>query len=80
MRKCISLLLPVLLSASIVFAGKKNPLSAGELAQITARGRLLAEYDEAAWHSTDAVQALKPPEGTVKRYVAEKTDAGWVVA
>lgn len=80
MRKYIPALLVTLLLASIVFAAKKSPLSAAELAQITARGRLLAEYDQAAWHSTDAVQALKPPEGTVKRYVAEKTDAGWVVA
>ena len=30
--------------------------SAAELAEITERGRALAEYDQAAWHATDAVQ------------------------
>jgi hypothetical protein len=41
---------------------------------------MLAEYDVAAWHATDAVQAMHPAEGTIKGYVARKTDAGWVVA
>jgi len=33
------------------------------LMEITETGRLLTEYDAAAWHSTDAVKALKPEEG-----------------
>ena len=45
----------------------------------TARGKLLAEYDSAAWHSTDAVQALNPKEGSVNKYVAQKTKTGWTV-
>jgi hypothetical protein len=50
-----------------------------ELAAITARGRLLAEYDAAAWHATDAVLATHPKEGSSNRYIAHKTEAGWVV-
>ncbi len=38
------------------------------------------QYDQAAWHSTDAVLATKPEKGAVTRYIVEKTDAGWVVA
>src|ERR1044072_6701700 len=55
------------------------PASASERAQIPERGRQLAEYDVAAWHATDAVQALSPPEGSVARYIAMKTEAGWAV-
>jgi hypothetical protein len=50
------------------------------LAEITERGRQLAEYDVAAWHATDAVLAMKPKEGSVARYLAKKTDNGWAVA
>jgi hypothetical protein len=39
--------------------------SEAELAAITARGVLLAEYDTAAWQATDAVQAAHPVEGRV---------------
>ncbi len=41
---------------------------------------MLAAYDEASWHATDAVLALKPAKGAVARFIARKTDAGWVVA
>ncbi len=51
-----------------------------DLAAITARGRLLAEYDVAASYSTDAVKALNPDEGSVSRYIAKKTGAKWTVA
>src|SRR3954447_17833392 len=60
-------------------AGKQPPTKE-ELAAITDRGRLLAGYDAAAWHASDAVQAKKPKEGTVVRYIARKTDQGWEVA
>jgi len=53
--------------------------SAAELAAITQRGLLLAEYDAAAWHATDAVLATHPKEGSSNRYIGHKTDAGWVV-
>jgi hypothetical protein len=56
-----------------------GPPSRTELAAITERGRLLAEYDVAAWHGSDAAQAANPKAGSVVRWVARKTDAGWVV-
>jgi hypothetical protein len=68
------------LCSSLVSAQQSKPLSNSELAVITARGRLLAEYDFASWHATDAALALKPPRGVVSRYIARKTDAGWVVS
>jgi hypothetical protein len=46
---------------------------------VTARGRTLYEYDEAAWHATDAVQATHPPKETVGRYIANKSGSGWTV-
>jgi len=60
-------------------AAQKSSASKAELDAITARGRLLAEYDVAAWHSTDAVQALNPDKASVGRYIGRKTDTGWVV-
>ncbi len=56
-----------------------NKPSDAELAAITARGVLLAEYDTAAWQATDAVQAAHSAEGLVGRYIGRKTRAGWVV-
>ncbi len=75
------LLAAVILLCTLPCPGKKkeqppDPAWAG----ITARGRMLAEYDFAAWHATDAVKAMAPVEGSVKGYAARKTDAGWVVA
>jgi hypothetical protein len=59
---------------------RKEPPSKYELAAITERGRDLAGYDAAAWHASDAVQAKEPKQGSVVRYIARKTDKGWVVA
>jgi hypothetical protein len=53
--------------------------SDAELAAITERGALLAEYDTAAWQATDAVTATHSITGQPGRYIARKTDAGWVV-
>jgi hypothetical protein len=47
---------------------------------VTARGRALYEYDQAAWHATDAVQATNPSTQALGRYIARKSDAGWKVA
>lgn len=57
-----------------------NPPSESELVEVSARGRALAEYDAAAWHATDAVEPLKLPRASIERYIARKTDKGWVVA
>ncbi|MGA2170937.1 MAG: hypothetical protein ABSG62_22355 [Terracidiphilus sp.] len=53
--------------------------SAVVLSAITERGRLLADYDTAAWQSTDAVMAAHPKADPSGRYIAHKTEAGWVV-
>lgn len=74
----------VLLASCLLSADertKKNPApSDAELAAITARGRMLAEYDVAAWHATDAVEALKPDQAVAPLYIAKKIDSGWEVA
>ncbi len=57
-----------------------SPVPKEELAAIADRGRLLAGHDAAAWHGTDAVLALDPDQGTLRRYIAHKGDKGWVVA
>lgn len=52
-----------------------------ELDAISARGREIAAYDAAAWHGTDAVLALHPIEGRVRRYLARRrADGLWEVA
>jgi hypothetical protein len=77
--------LPVfLLAACLAAAGKKNKIdknlpSAEALATITARGRMLEEYDVASWHATDVVQDLKPEKGSTRYYIAKKGESGWVV-
>jgi hypothetical protein len=71
-----------LLVATLAWGKKPPPPSQAELDAITARGKLLAEYDVAAWHATDAVLASVPRDslkGTGAHYIACKTDAGWVV-
>lgn len=60
-------------------AGSPNRPPSAELAAITARGRMLAEYDDAAWQATDALMAIHPKSEPSARYIGHKTDAGWVV-
>jgi len=59
---------------------RKVPPTKEELAAITVRGRDQAGYDVAAWHASDALKAKQPKEGSVARYIARKTEKGWVVA
>lgn len=80
MKRC-ALLLTILLSTFSLAEKPKQPTEA-ELAAITARGRLMAEYDVAAWHATDAVQAAAKGDLSTKVhgfYVAQKGDKGWTV-
>jgi hypothetical protein len=80
MRKRNLLLILLLLISSGAFAGEKEPQSAPIMPDITARGRMLYEYDQAAWHATDAVQPLNPPKEFLGMYIARKSDAGgWTV-
>ena len=81
MRNFVITLLALFLSAAAAPAQKRETVpSKEELAAITERGRRLAEYDVAAWHGTDAVQALSPAEGSVTRFIARKGEKGWAVA
>jgi len=57
---------------------KEKPPTDAELAAISARGKLLARYDEIAWHATDAVEALHPPKGAVHGYVVDLRHDNWV--
>jgi hypothetical protein len=77
--------LPLILfaSCSVLLAQKaeqenKVPTPADLLA-VTVRGKMLAEYDIASWHATDAVQDLKPEKGSTRWYIAKKAEGGWVV-
>lgn len=80
MRNLLRAILALALCGFTVRAQQSKSLTDAELAAITNRGRMLAEYDVAAWHATDAVTALKPAQGVLARYIARKTDAGWTVA
>ena len=77
MRYWILSLFFVGMSANLL--GQSQPPSDAALAAISARGRALAEYDAAAWHSSDAVVPLNPTKEAVQLYVARKTESGWVV-
>ena len=50
-----------------------------ELAAITERGRMLYEYDQAAWHASDAVQIANPKTVDGQRYIAKKENGRWRV-
>jgi hypothetical protein len=70
----------LLLFVSLVFAKKKETELTPAMPEVTARGRMLYECDQANWHATDAVQALKPPLESVGRYIPRKADSVWTVA
>src|SRR5579871_1201547 len=69
----------VLCIPSVVLAGKKKTESNPIMPEVTARGRALYEYDEAAWHATAAVQATHPSQEAIGRYIARKSASGWTV-
>lgn len=61
--------------------GQKVTLPAAqELMAITERGIALNEYDQAAWHATDAVQTANPKTVEGQRYIAKKENGRWTVA
>ena len=64
--------LMLLLLAGTATAQRTSPPTESELAQITERGKRLVEYDVAAWHVTDVVMAMQPPQGSVVRYIQGK--------
>jgi hypothetical protein len=72
MRTFLNLALMLVLCSSSLLAQQGKSLSDSELAAITARGRMLAEYDVASRHATDAVVALKPAQGIVPDILLER--------
>lgn len=87
-RLRIALCCAALLSPALAGAQQQPWLSANhvaaipraELDPISERGRLLAEYDQAAWHGTDAVMALRPNQDLVRGYLARRRSDGlWEV-
>lgn len=80
MRKVAALVLTCVLYCTGASAKKKvDPQLEAELAQITTRGRKLAEYHFAVRHAFEAVKALGGPLGVIHEIVAQKTDQDWVV-
>ena len=77
MRTMLSILVLVSLCSAMAAAQKSPPLSQEQLGEITTRGKMLAEYDQAAWHATDAVMATHPREDDDGRFVCRKADATW---
>jgi hypothetical protein len=71
--------LTLLLFVDVAIGQRTTPPSKTELAQITERGRHLAQYDVAVWYASDAVVATKPTEGSVARYIAKKDGDTWTV-
>ena len=53
--------------------------TAEELAAISERGRVLEEYDQAAWHATDLVQTANPRTIDGQHYLARKENGRWTV-
>jgi hypothetical protein len=87
-RLPITLALAALLAVPACGQSKSSPTpsappsalpSTQELAAITQRGTVLAAYDQAAWHATDAVELTHPAAGKIVRYIARQTATGWTV-
>jgi hypothetical protein len=79
MRKYSVVVSLFILVTAFSFAGKKksaDPI----MSDVTARGLALYEYDPAAWHASDALQAIHPPTQDLGRYIAHKSGAAWEVA
>jgi len=79
MRHGIAYLFITIALLSFSAQAEKPKLSDTELAEITKRGILVADYDAAAWHASDAVTATHPDDNAVTRYIARNTENGWVV-
>jgi len=66
-------------TASPAKAQKAMAPTQDDLAAITERGRLLYEYDQAAWHASDAVQMANPKNVEGQRCIAKKEAGKWTV-
>lgn len=73
----VLLMLVVCLTSAGPLLGQVPP-SKAQLDGITARGRVLADYDRAAWLGSDAVLSLSP-EG-ITHYIAHERGTEWIVS
>lgn len=79
--------LAIALAAALVNPGWPQPPqkpadsapTAHELATITARGTMLAAYDQAVRYATGAVMLSQPSQGKIERYIARVSVTGWTV-
>jgi hypothetical protein len=55
------------------------PPTAEELAAISERGKMLYEYDQAAWHATDAIVTANPKTVDGQQCIARKMNGNWTV-
>jgi hypothetical protein len=79
MKKTPLLFVVLTLLALSALSQRTSPADEKELAAITQRGRALAEYDVAAWHSTDAVMLLSPKDGSITGFIGRKVGDKWTV-
>jgi len=75
----VAILAAASFSVPAMSRGPQAPPAAEELATITGRGRMLYEYDQAAWHATDGVQMADPKTVEGQRYTAKKENGKWRV-
>jgi hypothetical protein len=80
MRRLVCVLAACLfLLAGYASAETKDSELKTYLAGVTHRGRALYAYDQAAWHGTDAIFALKPDTSGLTHYICARTSSGWQV-
>jgi len=78
-RSSAALALCLALTTGIAYGQLKEADTNVDLSQITERGRQLYEYDQAAWHGTDAFMSLGPDTSNLGKYICVKTATGWEV-
>lgn len=69
----------LLVLSSVVSAQTKERDLPAYLAGVTQRGSALYEYDQAAWHGTDAFLSLHPEHNGFTNYFCVKGPSGWSV-
>ena len=79
LRRGFTVAAVLLAAAAATWAQQVVAPTQEELAAITERGRLLNEYDQAAWHASDAVQMANPKNVEGQRYIAKKENGKWYV-
>lgn len=75
----VSFVICVLVSCAVVRAQISAADLPNYLAGVTERGKAIYEYDQAAWHGTDAIMALHPERNGLTNYICVKGSSGWSV-